>query len=138
MWIRTQDKEVLVYANNFYIIKTRGEEKYEISYFDGDSFVQLGFYKSKERAIEVLDEIQKLFILNVLKHKGYDYKNLIYDDKDTLVEHLQNELDDKNMEIEHLKEEIKNIIQDRDDNFRRLGDEELLWTKKNLLKENLK
>ena len=66
------------------------------------------------------------YILNILKHKGYDYKNLIYDDKDTIVEHLQNELDDKNIEIEHLKEEIKNIIQDRDDNFRRLGDEELL------------
>ena len=58
MWIRLQNKEVLVYANNFYIMKTRGEEKYEISYFDGDSFVKLGFYKSKERAIEVLDEIQ--------------------------------------------------------------------------------
>ena len=58
MWIRTQDKEALIYANNFYIMKTRGEEKYEISYFDGDSFVKLGFYKSKERAIEVLDEIQ--------------------------------------------------------------------------------
>ena len=57
MWVRTQDKEALVYANNFYIMKTRGEEKYEISYFDGDSFVKLGFYKSKERAIEVLDEI---------------------------------------------------------------------------------
>lgn len=58
MWIRIQNKEVLVYANNFYIMKTRGEEKYEISYFDGDSFVKLGFYKSKERALEVLDEIQ--------------------------------------------------------------------------------
>ena len=66
------------------------------------------------------------YMLNILKHKGYDYKNLIYENKDTLVEHLQNELDDKNIEIEHLKEEIKNIIQDRDDNFRRLGDEELL------------
>ena len=58
MWVRTQNKEALVYANNFYIMKTRGEEKYEISYFDGDSFVKLGFYKSKERALEVLDEIQ--------------------------------------------------------------------------------
>ena len=65
MWIRLQNKEALVYANNFYIMKTRGEEKYEISYFDGDSFVKLGFYKSKERAIEVLDEIQyKIQCLN--------------------------------------------------------------------------
>lgn len=62
MWIRIQNKEVLVYANNFYIMKTRGEEKYEISYFDGDSFVKLGFYKSKERAVEVLDEIQEKII----------------------------------------------------------------------------
>ena len=58
MWIRIQDKESLVYANNFYIRATEVEEKYGISYFDGDSFVKLGFYKSKERAIEVLNEIQ--------------------------------------------------------------------------------
>lgn len=80
MWIRTQDKEALVYANNFYIMKTRGEEKYEISYFDGDSFVKLGFYKSKERALEVLDEIQKKindikkdFLMACMREKGvYD------------------------------------------------------------------
>ena len=62
MWIRFQNKEALVYANNFYIRKARVEEKYEISYFDGDSFVKLGFYKSKERAVEVLDEIQEKII----------------------------------------------------------------------------
>ena len=66
MWIRAQDKEALVYANNFYIMKTRGEEKHEISYFDGDSFVKLGFYKSKERALEVLDEIQAYLENNYL------------------------------------------------------------------------
>lgn len=64
MWIRIQNKEVLVYANNFYIMKTKVEEKYEISYFDGDSFVKLGFYKSKERAIEVLDEIQEFIMMS--------------------------------------------------------------------------
>ena len=80
MWVRTQNKEALVYANNFYIMKTRGEEKYEISYFDGDSFVKLGFYKSKERALEVLDEIQKKindikkdFLMACMREKGvYD------------------------------------------------------------------
>lgn len=69
MWIRIQDKEALVYTNNFYIMKTRVEEKYEISYFDGDSFVKLGFYKSKERALEVLDEIQRL--IEDLKYMEY-------------------------------------------------------------------
>lgn len=58
MWIRIRNKEALVYANNFYIRANGVEEKYGISYFDGDSFVNLGFYKSKERAIEVLNEIQ--------------------------------------------------------------------------------
>ena len=66
MWVRTQDKEALVYTNNFYIRKARVEEKYEISYFDGDSFVKLGFYKSKERALEVLDEIQAYLKNNYL------------------------------------------------------------------------
>ena len=66
MWIRIQDKEALVYANNFYIRATEVEEKYGISYFDGDSFVKLGFYKSKERAIEVLDEIQEGMIKNAV------------------------------------------------------------------------
>lgn len=62
MWIRIRNKEALVYANNFYIRANEVEEKYGISYFDGDSFVNLSFYKSKERALEVLDEIQKLLI----------------------------------------------------------------------------
>ena len=89
MWIRIQNKEGLVYANNFYIMKTKVEEKYEISYFDGDSFVKLGFYKSKERAIEVLDEIQyKIQCLNddfyfkvsketeFKKYEGYQKKHI--------------------------------------------------------------
>ena len=64
MWVRFQNKEALVYANNFYIRKARVEEKYEISYFDGDSFVKLGFYKSKERVLEVLDEIQEFIMMS--------------------------------------------------------------------------
>ena len=66
MWIRSQNKDALVYANNIYIIKSKMEEIYEISYFDGDSFVKLGFYKSKERALEVLDEIQAYLENNYL------------------------------------------------------------------------
>ena len=64
MWIRSQNKDALVYANSFYIIKSKREEIYEISYFDGDSFVKLGFYKSKERALEVLDDIENKIMMN--------------------------------------------------------------------------
>ena len=66
MWIRIRNKEALVYANNFYIRANEVGEKYGISYFDGDSFVNLGFYKSKERALEVLDEIQAYLENNYL------------------------------------------------------------------------
>ena len=58
MWIRTQDKETLVKADKLYIDKNNN--KYTIN-FDSctDRWYILGTYKSKERAIEVLDEIQE-------------------------------------------------------------------------------
>lgn len=61
MWVRTQDKETLVKADKLYIDKNNN--KYTIN-FDSctDRWYILGTYKSKERAIEVLDEIQKLLI----------------------------------------------------------------------------
>ena len=76
MWIRIQDKEASVYANNFYIRNPEVGEKYGISYFDGDSFVKLGFYKSKERALEVLDEIQKLLI--AMPRTEIPFNNIVY------------------------------------------------------------
>ena len=57
MWIRTQNKETLANADKLYIGKNNN--KYTINfdtYIDG--WYILGTYKSKERAIEVLDEIQ--------------------------------------------------------------------------------
>lgn len=58
MWIRSQNREVLVYADKLYISKEN--DKYTINFDTCDgSWYCLGTYKSKERAIEVLDEIQK-------------------------------------------------------------------------------
>lgn len=92
MWIRIQNKEALVYANNFYIMKTRVEEKYEISYFDGDSFVKLGFYKSKERALEVLDEIQNLLIPKVILNTyNVENKETAYS-KELVIEPIINDI----------------------------------------------
>lgn len=89
MWIRIQNKEALVYANNFYIMKTKVEEKYEISYFDGDDLVKLGFYKSKERAIEVLDEVEKKINLINL---GHDFGSPMIDLKNpTYIYQMPNE-----------------------------------------------
>ena len=57
MWIRSQNKETLANADKLYIGKNNN--KYTINfdtYIDG--WYILGTYKSKERALEVLDEIQ--------------------------------------------------------------------------------
>ena len=61
LWVRSQDKECLINVNNIqYVYK---------NYMHGlgtyyDNLKILGTYKTKERAIEVLDEIQ-----NILKPK---------------------------------------------------------------------
>lgn len=65
LWIRSQDKMNLVqikqislnYQDNKQVIANYAPEQYENS---GCYFELLGTYKTKERAIKVLDEIQKI------------------------------------------------------------------------------
>ncbi len=59
LWVRSQDKNKLVPINDeLYIPNSRTGEDFGIFYKDK----MLGYYKTKERAIEVLDEINKLLI----------------------------------------------------------------------------
>ena len=55
MWIRSQDKKTLVKADKLIIGYDKDEKVYEIH----NVYDSLGIYKSKERALEVLDEIQE-------------------------------------------------------------------------------
>lgn len=57
MWVRSQNREVLINVNNLYI-NQKGNEYSIIVDYCNDNWFALGTYKSKERAIEVLDEIQ--------------------------------------------------------------------------------
>ena len=59
--MRSQDKRILQKVDNIYL--NANYENKRISTYDGDN-IELGTYKTKERAIEVLDEIQ-----NILKPK---------------------------------------------------------------------
>ena len=74
LWVRSQDKEELIKVDNIRIKHEYEEKKvndnygrtcayingkYRCSYIYTDS-TWLGEYKSKERALEVLDEIQKI------------------------------------------------------------------------------
>ena len=58
MWIRSQDKKTLVKADKLIIGYDKNEKVYEIH----NVYDSLGIYKSKERALEVLDEIQEKII----------------------------------------------------------------------------
>lgn len=74
MWIRTQDKMQLIKINEIHIkVDEDGfvgiwvdDKKESLKYF-------LGSYKSKERALEVLDEIQRL--IEDLQYISYAVEN---------------------------------------------------------------
>ena len=58
MWIRSQDKKQLVNENDFYI-SLRRNKKYCVCTGHG---IDLGVYKSREDAIEVLDMLEEAII----------------------------------------------------------------------------
>ena len=69
LWIRSQDKEKLLKCNDIAILKNMINEEESIKfkgykivgYFDKNTeYEKLGTYETKERALEVLDEIEKL------------------------------------------------------------------------------
>lgn len=73
LWVRSQDKNKLVPINDeLYIPNSRTGEDFGIFYKDK----MLGYYKTKERAIEVLDEIQdKINLINL----GHDFGSPMID-----------------------------------------------------------
>lgn len=92
LWIRSQDKKNLVkirqislnYQNNKQIIANYTPELYENS---GVYYELLGTYKTKERALEVLDEIEERIMLintiNIAKDRDslIAYKNALTEEK---------------------------------------------------------
>ena len=71
LWIRSQDKEILAKANILSLAFNNKDETCEIiNSFEDHQCWELGTYKSKERALEVLDEIQN--ILNLKDMYKYD------------------------------------------------------------------
>ena len=78
LWIRSQDKMNLVkvrqisvnYQDNKQIIANYMPELYENS---GEYYEILGTYKTKERAIEILNEIQNYILLPNTDNSAYVY-----------------------------------------------------------------
>ena len=71
LWIRSQDKENLIQPTRLFIAFDKN-----IATWDRNIMIDLGTYKSKERALEVLDEIQNIFSLKI-ENKSYEEADLI-------------------------------------------------------------
>lgn len=101
LWVRSQDKMNLVkirqislnYRNNKQIIANYIPDFYPNS---GEYYEFLGTYKTKERAIEVLDEIQSLLQLKI------EYKPIVQEEYNPLYEYKHFIKVDDNMEVKEL------------------------------------
>lgn len=69
MWIRRQDKEMLIKAVCIYL---GGGNHICASSAEGDNWY-IGKYSTKEKALKVLDEIQKFIVADTL-NAVYDYR----------------------------------------------------------------
>lgn len=66
LWIRSQDKESLTKVSNISLKEIRKPYTNEFGYYGigtyYDNLQVLGKYTTKERALEVLDEIQRILV----------------------------------------------------------------------------
>ena len=74
LWIRSQDKEDLIEVHS---VEVEIKDKIKIiTLINANTIVELGTYESKERALEVLGEIQKLLLNNFNISKNYEEADL--------------------------------------------------------------
>lgn len=93
LWVRSQDKRILQKVDNIFL--NANYENKRISTYDGNN-TELGTYKTKERALEVLDEIQML-LQPIIKYEpivqeefnpSYKYKHFVKVDDNMEIKEL--------------------------------------------------
>ena len=62
LWIRTQKKDRLCLTHNFVIREANKNGYYAVAENRNKNTIEYGIYSTKERALEVLDEIQDIII----------------------------------------------------------------------------
>lgn len=72
LWIRSQDKTILVKAKNIIIDKNDFSLYQQVN---ENIQIVFGMYKTKERALEILDEIQRI----IMEKELADYKTYVYE-----------------------------------------------------------
>lgn len=67
LWIKSQDKELLVNAKGFELQQHYKDSPCQIFAVWNNNYNCVGTYKTKERALEVLDEIEeRIMIINTI------------------------------------------------------------------------
>ena len=80
LWVRSQDKRILQKVDNIFINANYDNKR--ICTYDGAESVELGTYKSKERALEILDEIHEHIEKHgktYLQENGLKYYGNVYE-----------------------------------------------------------
>lgn len=85
LWVRSQDREDLIKVDNLglaykgkynFIDNDIVDDKFYICQFTNEFHAKLGSYTTKERALEILNEIEKLFIIHI-NGSNYDRCDLL-------------------------------------------------------------
>lgn len=83
LWIRSQDREKLCEIKNIRYMDMSEDYEAETHSLWNDNLGILGVYKTKDRALEVLDEIQELLepvhITDISKKEGIIGANILYE-----------------------------------------------------------
>ena len=66
MWVRSQDRKLLIYADRICMKKSYG---YEIYQQDENGTITLGIYSSEQKALKVIDMIHDKIMLGSLKYE---------------------------------------------------------------------
>lgn len=93
LWIRSQDRKELIKIDGIILENplVSGETGIR-GYFEKNQYAMLGYYKTKERAIEVLDEIQNLLIPKVILNTySVENKETAYS-KELVIEPIINDI----------------------------------------------
>lgn len=91
LWVRSQNREMLVLSPKLSIEKVE-EKFYIVEIYNFENSTILGTYKSKERALEVLDEIQNIIYFNKLFNNDAEVFRLCLEKEMNATEEQMNEL----------------------------------------------
>lgn len=79
LWIRSQDRKAIVKPINILLENSLDSGMTGIrGYFSNNSYKMLGFYKTEQKALEVLDEIESFLVLGDDEFDKYGICNKYY------------------------------------------------------------